>query len=84
MRAGFSLITRATSRQVSRPGVTMVCTTTDSAVCRPSMPGRAVGELAHLLVLGVRGVIGGHAVDHPVGQRLAQRDGVGWPHAAAG
>ncbi len=44
MRAGFSLITRATSRHVSRPGRTIVSTTTDSAVCRPSMPGRALAN----------------------------------------
>ena len=37
MRAGFSLITRATSRQLSNPGRTIVSTTTDSAVCSPSM-----------------------------------------------
>ena len=77
MRAGFSLITRATSRHVSSPGRTIVSTTTDSAVCRPSMPGRALANSQQLLVLGVRRVIGGHAVDHPVGQRLAQRLGVG-------
>src|SRR5215211_1734093 len=41
MRAGFSLITLATSRHVKSPGRTIVSTTTDSAVSRPSMPGLA-------------------------------------------
>ena len=41
MRAGFSLITRATSRHPRSPGRTIDSTTTDSAVCSPSMPGRA-------------------------------------------
>ncbi|SIK75455.1 Uncharacterised protein [Mycobacteroides abscessus subsp. abscessus] len=45
--AGRSLITLAISRQVSNPGLTMVCTTTDSAVCNPSIPGRAAANSQH-------------------------------------
>ena len=40
IRAGASLHTRATPRQSSRPVLTIVATT-DSAVCSPSIPGRA-------------------------------------------
>ena len=47
MAAGFSLITVATPRQSSRPGATMVATTTDSAVCNPSIPGRATENSQH-------------------------------------
>ena len=46
--AGRSDSTRATPRQSSRPGSTMVCTSTDSAVCRPSMPGRAAAHSVSL------------------------------------
>ena len=45
--AGASLITLATSRQVSSPGFTIVSTTTESAVCSPSMPGRALANSQH-------------------------------------
>ncbi|CFE51569.1 Uncharacterised protein [Mycobacterium tuberculosis] len=47
MHAGFSLITRAISRQLNKPGATIVCTTTDNAVCNPSMPGRAAANSTH-------------------------------------
>src|SRR5690606_26721800 len=46
--AGRSDITRATPRQSSRPGSTMVCTTTESAVSSPSIPGLAVAHSVSL------------------------------------
>ena len=67
--AGRSDSTRATPRQSSSPGSTMVCTSTDSAVCSPSMPGPGRGPLGVLVLRGVRGVVGGHHVDHALGQR---------------
>ena len=47
----------------------MVCTTTDSAVCSPSMPGPGRVPLGVLVLRGVRGVVGGHHVDHALGER---------------
>ena len=82
--AGRSDSTRATPRQSSSPGSTMVCTSTDSAVCRPSMPGPGRGPLGVLVLRGVRGVVGGHDVDHALGQRGPHGLGVRRRCAAAG
>ena len=42
----------------------------------PEHAGPGGGELDALFLLGVRGVVGGDAVDHALGQRVPQRHGV--------
>ena len=48
IRAGRSAMTRATPRQSSSPVSTQARTTTDSAVCSPSMPGFAAAHSVSL------------------------------------
>ena len=68
MAAGRTDIRSATPCQSSRPVSTIVSMTTESACSSPSIPGRACGPLALLVLHRVGGVVGGDGVDRAVGQ----------------
>jgi hypothetical protein len=66
-------IRSATPAQSSRPGSTIVSWTIDSAGLEPEHAERRRRPLAVLVLVRVRGVVGGHHVDGAVGQPLAER-----------
>ena len=75
MRAGFSLITRAPRASEQAPAPPSPGRHHGQRGLHPSIPAGPPANSQHFLLLGVRGVVGGHTVDDTIGQgrRSARR-----------